>query len=671
MTEQEEFEFRQRAEQEAAAEKEKSVFEKYTGVSEGSPLFGGMVGAIAGIPAGRVIKSASRAVMSPKPGIAPPTTFAPTPAIPSEVVARGPDAVKNWTQTQHAGQFHGGTDYAEAHQRALKVKDALAKTPGYSAVGETGIIAPKEAAAQYEAKQAVAARRARPIGQKIAQAPIVGATQRALQGAAAAIPTWLGRGIAGGSAGFQGVESANKFREGDILGGTISGLGALGSGVALIPHPLTRGIGTAVGVGAPLLNEIIDRIRKQNESASEQQNSEAMPMAHGGLIQGYAGGKKVVKGALDLAVGKEPTIIKDIKNLTTPLWERFGYNPKKVASAYPDIAPPVMKPKEKGEGLYAAKQLSPEAEAVQSARKAAQAEIDRGQYTPFFDITQRSYVNPADYPLTGRTLTDVIPKKAQTIEKYRTIAESPEATARLKAAFAEGSKAPLAKDWYAMKQLEDEFIKELGPEAGRLAFRQRFAEPMAATTGGADPTSNLMMTAYTNYMREKGLPAPTEAYNLPFPIGGRYVSGNMQQANEYHQLGSIPIDNPKRHNFASNFMGYRDRPTIDEQMMGLFVPGKGAPEKGAYGVYESALNKLAKEAGVEPVNFQDVAWAGAKQYQGKPMIEEINQMIHRTSRITGQSPEEVLRGYIRANKPMYGVAGLSVLQGAEGINNPE
>lgn len=118
-------------------------------------------------------------------------------------------------------------------------------------------------------------------------------------------------------------------------------------------------------------------------------------------------------------------------------------------------------------------------------------------------------------------------------------------------------------------------------------------------------------------------------------------------------------------------MGYRDRPTIDEQMMGLFVPGKGAPEKGAYGVYESALNKLAKEAGVEPVNFQDVAWAGAKQYQGKPMIEEINQMIHRTSRITGQSPEEVLRGYIRADKPMYGVAGLSVLQGAEGINNPE
>lgn len=616
--EKEEFEFRLRAEREAA--ESKSTAEKVedaTGLDLTSPLFGAVAGTVAGIPAGHVIEEATKKAMGPLPR--------------GGAGTGGEKWAKNW-----AGMNKPGASVPEAAAAYQRAK-------GHGPVTEkiTQRFGP---GAKLDIGSYTQAEKAKPFLERVGSRLPEGAQRagQAVSGAVSAVPKWVGRGIAGGSAGFQGVDAMNRFEQGDYLGGVVSGLGALGSGAALVPHPLIRGVGTAIGAGAPALNALIDAYRERQKSQPAETE-----------FQGYAGGG-VAKGGLSLA-------------------KKFGYDPAKVAKNYPEVLPgvPTLDPKTGKE--FTKKVLSQEAEAVQKARKAAQAEIDKGQYTPFFDVTQRSYVNPADYPLVGRTLTDVLPKKAETIEKYRMLAESPEATARLKAAFAEGSKAPAAKDWYAMKQLEDAFVQELGPEAGKLAFRQRFAEPMAATTGGADPTSNLMMTAYTNFMREKGLPIPSAAHELPFPIGGRYVSGNMEQARRYHQQGSIPIDNPKRHNFASNFMGYRDRPTIDEQMMGLFAPGKGAPEAGTYGVYESALNKLAKEANVEPVNFQDVAWAGAKKYQGKPMMQEINEMIYRTSRVTGETPEEVLKGYIRGNKPMYGLTGLGALAAQEdgGVNNPE
>jgi len=77
---------------------------------------------------------------------------------------------------------------------------------------------------------------------------------------------------------------------------------------------------------------------------------------------------------------------------------------------------------------------------------------------------------------------------------------------------------------------------------------------------------------------------------------------------------------------------------------------------------------LAKNEGVSPRAYQDVAWAGAKKlrdgknYSGsRPMIEEVNQAIERTARVTGMSPEEVLKqGIIRSKIPIYGAGGVMV-----------
>jgi hypothetical protein len=612
------------------APKEISKFEEMTGVSETSPLLGGAVGAILGIPAGAVIEGATKGAAAPLPSVA------------GAPGTGGEKWAKNW-----AGMNKPGTTVPEAAAAYQRTKG---QGPVTSKVTQRFGPGAKLDIGSFAAEQeALEARQRAQKSQALAQR-----TKQALGGAASSIPKWLGRGVAGASIGAQGVDTANRFGEGDYLGGAISGLGTLGSGIAMIPHPLTRTIGTAVGAGAPLLNELIDRARKQPPpQMAGAGEANAMPMAAGGIAK-YAKGKAVVTGGLSLA-------------------EKFGFDPKKIASQYPDVLPPVQKTDPKSGKSYMAKQLSPEALAVQKARQAAQKEIDTGSYTPFFDITKRSYVNPANYSMPERTLTLTLPKKEATLAQHKAIAQSPGATARLEGAYEAAAGSPKAHGFYQMKQLEDEFVKELGPEAGMQAFKNRFALPMAATTGGQTPNANLMMTAMHNYFANKGLPIPSKGFDIPYPVGGNKLQSNIDKSQELFEKGALSaLESPKRYNFASNFMGYADRPTIDEQMMGLFNPkGKGAPDW--YGVNEEAVNLLAKKRGVDPVNYQEVAWAGAKGYEGQPMMEEINQMIYRTSRLTGEKPEEVLRGFIRGNKPMYGITGLGALglQDTGGVNNPE
>ena len=347
--------------------------------------------------------------------------------------------------------------------------------------------------------------------------------------------------------------------------------------------------------------------------------------------------------------------------------ENVGYDRAKVARQYPDTAPPVMATDPKTGKEFLQKQNSAEAQAVEKVRKAAQKDIDKGNYTPYFDVEKRFYADATQYPLQGRTVTDALPKKQATIDKYTAEFDTPEARARLTQAFREGSKDPLAKDWYAMGQLEAEFIKEFGEKKGREMFKERFADAMSATTGGADPTANLLMSAYGNFLRQKGVPQPRAAYEFPYPIGGRFASGNMAMYDKVINQGAglQAAKTPKRFDFSSNFLGHRDRATIDEQMSGGFRPGLLVPPGDSYGVFEKVVHDLAKAEGVQPANFQDVAWKGLKGAPGKPMIQHVNEAIERTARVTGKKPEEVVRdSLVRGTHPLYGIAGTGLTAGA-------
>lgn len=343
------------------------------------------------------------------------------------------------------------------------------------------------------------------------------------------------------------------------------------------------------------------------------------------------------------------------------------------AEEYPPTGPPVTKIDKKTGEEYLAKELTPEAMAFKKERDRIVKDMAANGYEPYFDPAQRYHVDPANYPPNVDT-TAIVPAKQATIDKHMANIGSEEARARLQAAYERGKGMPNTADWYAMGQLEQKFINELGPEAGRQAFRDRFSTSMAATTGGADPTSNWLMAAYGNFLRENGLAYPQAAHEMPFPIGGRYATGNLEQHQKIFDAGGFPAlgeRNPKRHNFAQDFTGNRNAATMDEQMVSGMTPGVNVPPDNTYGLYEKVTAQEAKKAGVPPQNFQDVAWSGFKNMKdpkyksGQPMIETLNESIERTHRLTGMPRDEIVRrGIISGQIPMYGLLGAAGLGAA-------
>jgi len=359
-----------------------------------------------------------------------------------------------------------------------------------------------------------------------------------------------------------------------------------------------------------------------------------------------------------------------------------------LARDYPKPGRPVVQVDKKTGKEFKGKGLSKKELALQKQREAINAEIIKpGIYEEYFPLSERYYADPSYYDLPGNTLTDTLAKTPEKRAEKVALFDTPDARSSLNRAYDEAAN-DLSRDWYATGQLQDKFIDILGPDEGSKMYKERFADAMAATTGGASPGANLAMAAYGNFLRGKGKSPPTNAYNMPHPIGGRYVSGNMKIYDKLinEGVGLTPGDYPKRHNFSANFLGDVDRATIDEQMtLGMYDGKYKAPPNLTYGVIENVVSDEAAKRGLSPANMQDAAWAGFKgraeaekrgiepgteeytqilQSQGKPMMQWFNEMIERTARVTGKSQDEVLEGFVRANMPMYGAGGLAAGLGA-------
>ena len=360
-----------------------------------------------------------------------------------------------------------------------------------------------------------------------------------------------------------------------------------------------------------------------------------------------------------------PAIVKKVSGAEKRAPSKAEYSREELAVRYPKTVDPVLKVDRKTGKEFLSKGVSPEAEALSAARQQTMAQMREEGFSPFFDPEARYYADPSGYNLVGST-RDIRPSRPDTIAKYEASANDPEALDRLRAAYTRGSAYPGAKQWYAMGQLEDAFKSSLGPEAGRNMFKERFADAMAATTGGMDPDANLRLANYMNFLRESGASTPLASYELPFPIGGGKY-GVMPNVAQYESLinkgeGLTPA-NPKRFNFSADFLGDIDRATLDEQMMSAWDPKLQSPPSNTYGVYEGALSRLARELGVPAAEAQDVMWAGIKlpkepSYVPKPMIQIVNEAIERTSRLTGMSPEEVVEeGLVKGKRPLYAKGG--------------
>ena len=409
-----------------------------------------------------------------------------------------------------------------------------------------------------------------------------------------------------------------------------------------------------------------------------------------GLGLTVAGGGKA--GALKGAVkkGVEKLAVKAGSKKAEKVAAKLGFDPKEMARRYPELGQQYTTfetdtRKDNFGRLYPTRYQSAEEKAVEKVRKQAQKEINEGNWTRHYDPAQREHVDPANYPMEGNTRWGATPQDPKTYNNYYDMYNTPEGRQRLLQAYDTGAQFPDMKNWYAMKQWEDDYIKDFGVEEGRKRFRRDFAEGMAATTGGSTPTANFLTTQQLNFRRHTGQDPLGWSIDAQYPVGGRYLQGNVDQYNKMINEGAgIDLENPKRFDFSGNFMGHKNMATMDEQMTSGLVPGMNVPKGPSYGVAEDVVHKLGAERGVEPANFQDVAWGGlkrmkeiakgkdpAKAYTGQPMIDVINEAIWRTHRVTGLPLAEVARRMRAGTIPTYGI-GAAVLGGgaAAGLASP-
>ena len=483
------------------------------------------------------------------------------------------------------------------------------------------------------------------------------------------------------STGYNAMDALQHAGEGP-LSNVQAGASALAAAAPWVEKHLPgklKNIAKGLQLGVPAANYVIDKFTGQPVPAPEQK-------ATGGAVQHFAGGKlaTAAKMAAKMSPAIEGSLGKILpKSKPLTLAEKFGYDPVKLRNEYPQTSFPVSAWDKNKEAYYAAKNPSSEELALKAARDFAQEEIKSGSsaYKPYFDISKRGYVDPSNYPLPGPQTTSVIPKQQKTIDAYTAKFQNPEAIQKWSDAYELAKNSPNAHHFYAMDQLEKEYVKAYGPELGRQKFKTEFADQMANTTSGVTPTNNLLTAGYVNHMNASGLPLPGHApgeytgysFDAPHPVQGGRIGANLAQSNKYAEAGNQlnPLENPKRYDFSGNFMGHQGL-TMDEQMMTPF--SMAAPPKGSYGLAELEGAKQAALKGVkEPSDWQSVTWAGLKALKdakgkeltseelskiGQPMIEDVNQMIHRTSRVLGISQDEALAQLLK-NKPIYGIGAIA------------
>jgi hypothetical protein len=168
-------------------------------------------------------------------------------------------AVENYARQMAQGKYYGGKNYDQVWD---KIRE-------YNADPTQGPRLEKEAMAN------------RSTGQKV-----LSKVPKPLQGIASAPMGAFGKGIVGLGAGIQGADALNRYNEGDTSGAIISGLGAMGTAASMLPHPIARIGGTAVGLGAEGLNMFLDKLKNKKQ------------MAVGGLVDEEDGLSKAEKAAL-------------------------------------------------------------------------------------------------------------------------------------------------------------------------------------------------------------------------------------------------------------------------------------------------------------------------------------------------------------------------------------
>lgn len=181
-------------------------------------------------------------------------------------------AYNEQTAAQAARKKAAEATMAQLQRQGLVSGEALAKAPGMTAT-PSGVLLPQSVVYEQQAAQqaAQAAKQsASPLSKVMSGAKAIANVPVVRMGAQGA--------LAGAGAGFSGNEAVSRFQSGDYPGAAIAGVGAAGSLASLIPHPLTRAIGTGASMASPAALMVLDKMRQQTATQPQRalSNTDAM-----------------------------------------------------------------------------------------------------------------------------------------------------------------------------------------------------------------------------------------------------------------------------------------------------------------------------------------------------------------------------------------------------------
>lgn len=85
--------------------------------------------------------------------------------------------------------------------------------------------------------------------------------------------------LAGAGVAGLGQEAMSRFNAGDTLGAGIAGVGATGSALSLVPHPMTRAVGTGLSMASPAALMVLDKMRRESQTPQPPPTSQELETA--------------------------------------------------------------------------------------------------------------------------------------------------------------------------------------------------------------------------------------------------------------------------------------------------------------------------------------------------------------------------------------------------------
>jgi hypothetical protein len=358
---------------------------------------------------------------------------------------------------------------------------------------------------------------------------------------------------------------------------------------------------------------------------------------------------------------------------------------------YPETNPGAEFYDGKQKNWYSKKDRTAEEEQVLARRNqwADQVAANGGEYPRHYDPAGLKPVPEGVFDVANSPQTQTLrPQQQAAIDRHTLAANRPEVIQKYRDAWAQAGHDPNAINWYHVGQLYDDYVRIFGPEDGAKQFETRFAEGMATTTSGQNPQANFLSSQYGGHLNATGQDFPRrpggviDSQRVPSPVGGEFAQGNYTMYDQVLNQGRpLDLSQPKGSNFKWSYLDRPDVGTMDKRMSSAY--SMTAPPKGAYGIYEEPVLRLADEWGVSGQQAQAGIWKGLENLEeiakGKPVsaaepfMETVNKAVDRTSYVTGLPPQTVVDdSIVRKVRPTYASVPAALgLAGAGALATPD